>query len=308
VTSVTKREPCKEVVAVALALTAAALLAPLAATGRIGAGGHEARSGSTGRHPARGDDGARAPGRGPSQLSLGSEEDGSHVVGWQDAARSPNGQPSGRAGRPAAEGGASAGNGSAGREGTGPRTAGATTLGVAAPGLLLRGGTSGRSADADEALDEDAEGEPEYASIREYLTDVDEAPEEVRDVPDILGDPSNVVDDDGVVSLLAWDRRDEEPAGSYLYVLQQDAENNISLLHRYFCAERRLDVLASACVPVASVFSDSGVPVAVGYGEAGPVSREAGDLDPSMFSRRTGYVDARDLLVLLQEYFESLRA
>lgn len=160
-----------------------------------------------------------------------------------------------------------------------------------------------------ETEEEPAEEEPEFASIRSYLTDVDEVPDNVRDVPDILEDPSNIIGDDSSVSLLAWDVREQAPRGSYLYVLQQDLENQISQVHRYFCRERRLDILVETCQPVASVYSDSGVPMAVGYTEDGlPLAIEADALDESLFSRSTSYVEANEYLFYLQEYLNSVRA
>jgi hypothetical protein len=150
---------------------------------------------------------------------------------------------------------------------------------------------------------------PEYASIREYLIDHDEQPDEVRDVSEILGDPSNIVHDDRGISLVAWDPRERAPRGSYLYVLQQGSESGLSQIHRYFCAERRLDILAEACVPIASIYSNAGSPVAVGYNEEGlPRETAADDLDPTLFSRASDYIEANELLLDLQEYFDSLRS
>jgi hypothetical protein len=151
--------------------------------------------------------------------------------------------------------------------------------------------------------------EQSYSTIRPYLTDFDESPEAVRDVQEILGDPSNIVNDPNSISLLAWDVRDRAPHGSYLYVLQQDVQNHISQIHRFFCRERRLDILAESCEPVASIFSDSGIPMSVGYSQEGqPILREADDLDQSLFSRSNNYVEANEMLLYLQEYFDDLRA
>lgn len=156
--------------------------------------------------------------------------------------------------------------------------------------------------------DDEAE-DPEYSSIRQYLTDADEQPTDVPEVVDILSDPSNVVSAGDAVNLVAWDVRDQEPRGSYLYVLQQDLENNISQVHRYFCPQRRLDILAEICEPIASVFSEAGEPRAVQYTEDGvPSLREASDLDPSQFSRGNAYVEANEFLLYLQDYFDSTRA
>lgn len=156
--------------------------------------------------------------------------------------------------------------------------------------------------------DEEPEEPPGYASIGRYLTDADERPDEVRDLAEIFGAPSNVVADADGASLLAWDVREREPRGSYLYVLEQDGEGRLAQVHRYFCPERRLDVLAETCVPIASVYSDSGAPIAVGYTrEGGPRERQADDLDPSLFSRARDYTEADELLLYLQEYFDSLR-
>ncbi len=187
----------------------------------------------------------------------------------------------------------------------------ARTIAVIAAELFRRRGLSRGFSGSRAGLDEEApdeEEEPEYASIRKYLTDIDELPDDVRGVVDILNDPSNIVSEGDAVNLVAWDIRYEEPIGSYLYVLQQDVESNISQVHRYFCPQRRLDILAETCVPVASVFSNAGEPVAVGYTEDGlPIMRDAGDLDPERFSRGTTYVEANEFLFYLQEYFDSMR-
>lgn len=164
------------------------------------------------------------------------------------------------------------------------------------------------STEVDSAQEPEQE-DSEYLPVSSYLTDVDEEPQDVRDIPDIMEDPSNIIGDESSVSLLAWDVRQQEPQGSYLYVLQQDLENHISQVHRYFCRERRLDILVETCQPVASVYSDSGVPMAVGYTEEGlPLTLEADGLDESLFSRSSSYVEANEYLFYLQEYLDSIRA
>jgi hypothetical protein len=153
------------------------------------------------------------------------------------------------------------------------------------------------------------EPEREWADLRTYLTHDGERPAEVRPVEDILDAPSNVVVGDDAVSLVAWDARDQEPRGSYLYVVEQGPESLLAQVHRYFCVERRLDVLAEVCVPIASVFSDAGRPMAVTYasGAGEPVPRVASDLDPATFSREARYVEANELLRSLQRYFDERR-
>lgn len=196
--------------------------------------------------------------------------------------------------------------------GAGRSRGGAVSLGEALAKILMRRGafsgsrSNGFSGDSGDAVEEDPP--PEYESIRRYLTDFDEEPAEVRDVADILADPSNIVTEEGAVTLLAWDRRDREPRGSYLNVLQQDPQSRLLQIHRYFCLERRLDVMAGSCIPIASVYSESGAPRAVRYdGNGQPIVTEPDDLDPSQFSRGQSYVESNELLLYLQEYFDSMR-
>ena len=191
----------------------------------------------------------------------------------------------------------------------------ASSVGVFGPAFTesLRRSTSTRRSSrgfsrpgGQESPDED---DQTYADIREYLADSDEEIINVRDVSEIFGNPSNIVSEGGRVRLVSWDVREDNPQGSYLYVLQPDGANNITQVHRYFCPERRLDILAENCVPIASVYSDAGVPVAVDYLEDGrPVENDADDLDPTLFSGGNTYVEANELLIQLQEYFASLRA
>jgi len=162
-------------------------------------------------------------------------------------------------------------------------------------------GPASTSGAADEAR------QREYASVREYLREDGEPLSSVRDASEIVDDPSNVVGQDGAATLLAWDRW-EGDAGSSLYVLQQDRQNRISQVHRFFCPERRLDTLAESCVPIASLYSDRGMPVAVAYAEDGThVESEASDLDPSLFSISGAHADANELLIALQDHFDSVR-
>lgn len=159
------------------------------------------------------------------------------------------------------------------------------------------------------AAEEREAAEPEFGSLRDYLAVEGEDPGAVRDEAAIVDDPSNLVVGDDVLTLLAWDPRHEEPSGSYLYVLEHDGEGRISQVHRYFCPERRLDVLAETCVPIATVYSDRGVPISVTYGADGtPEARAADDLDPRRFSRDNQYVEANELLLSIQQYFDSLRS
>ncbi len=182
----------------------------------------------------------------------------------------------------------------------------ARTLGVVLSELSrrqrLRRGHVGRNDPLGQ--EEPDEPEQEWASIRVYLTDFDEEPAEVRDIHDILGDPSNVVALDEDVYLLAWDVRNREPRGSYLSVLQNGADGRLEQVHRYYCGQRRLDVLAEICIPLGSVYSSEGVPAAVTYSDEGiPIPREADDLDPSAFSNRGRYIEANELLWWLQGHF-----
>lgn len=194
------------------------------------------------------------------------------------------------------------------RERARTRGLGLITQGIARKHGSFRASSNAHQPSEDQARDEQ-EPEPEYTSIRQYLADGDETLAEVRDVNDILADPSNIVREEDHISLLAWDVREQEPRGSYLYVLQQDTENMVSQVHRYFCPERRLDVIAEVCVPIASVFSSSGAPYAVDYSQGGqPLQEQANDLDPSIFSRDTSYVEANEFLLGLQEYFDSMRS
>lgn len=103
--------------------------------------------------------------------------------------------------------------------------------------------------------------------------------------------------------------REREPEGSYLYVLEQDTESRVTQVHRYFCPERRLDILAESCVPIASVYSDGGEPMSVRYtGSGHPTEGPAGDLDPSLFSPASYYLEANELLLALQDYFNQMRS
>ena len=175
-----------------------------------------------------------------------------------------------------------------------------------AAAALVRSRGPSRSASPGTAPSEQPE--PEHSSIRRYLTGHGERLDEVLDVGDIRSAPSNVVADGELISVMAWDVRLEEPRGSYLYVLQDDREARVAQVHRFFCLERRLDVLAETCVPIASVYSNAGIPTAVGYTEAGqPVATEPRDLDPWQFSRWGAYLEANEYLLFLQSYFESLR-
>lgn len=169
-------------------------------------------------------------------------------------------------------------------------------------------GASSRGFGSSGARQDNGENPQEYSRITEYLVDFDESPEEVRDPSEILVEPSNIVQDEDFVGLVAWDPRDREPRGSYLYVLQQGVEARLAQIHRYFCTERRLDILAESCVPIASVYSDEGAPVAVGYTDEGqPRETEVDDLDPELFSQGNDYTEANEMLLKLQEYFDSLR-
>jgi len=168
---------------------------------------------------------------------------------------------------------------------------------------------SGRNDPDDPIEPESQDGEAEGgASIRDYLADVDESPDAVRDEWDIAAAPSNVAFTEAGIHLLAWDLRDREPRGSYLYILQQDEQGRLAQVHRYFCVQRRLDILSEVCVPMASVYSNAGTPMAPGYSADGHlVVTEASDLDGANFSRLTSYVEANEMLLAMQEYFDSLR-